>query len=154
MEAGGLRPPAKIRWAQLPGDSIYPPDPHPMPSTLYLQSHWEESRPRRKESKDAPQPAPVGSGEKRPGVQAQQGVVGAPIYQQVLSAGITVRGKRVASGQKVGPGLSQADFPAYPPSLGELGEAVTFLMKTRRTFWSSQLKVVKNSWSPVGKPLS
>lgn len=39
--------------------------------------------------------------------------------------------------------------PCPPPQ--STGEVVTFLMKSRRTFWSSQLKVVKSSWFPVGK---
>lgn len=60
----------------------------------------------------------------------------------------------MASGQETGPAASRGAPPTQLPSLGELGEAITFLMKTLRTFWSSQLKVVKSSWSPVGKPLS
>ena len=68
--------------------------------------------------------------------------------------GITRMGRGMASGQETGPAASREDPPTQLPSLGELGEAVTFLMKTLRTFWSSQLKVVKSSWSPVGKPLS
>lgn len=46
----------------------------------------------------------------------------------------------------------QAIHPPYPAQ--SMGEAVTFLMKSRRTFWSSQLKAVKSSGFPVGKSLS
>lgn len=43
-------------------------------------------------------------------------------------------------------------LPSPQPRAWE--KVLAFLMKSRRTFWSSQLKVVKSSWCPVGKPPS
>lgn len=53
------------------------------------------------------------------------------------------------------PGIPAQDpKPPLPSLQPSIREVVTFLMKSRRTFWSSQLKVVKSSWCPAGKPPS
>lgn len=97
-------------------------------------------------------PAPPVEQFTEPGGQGAGALANTSAAQASGSCGVGWQEKGAGRGRsRVLPGVSiQGPTPSLP-SLWTMGEVVTFLMKSRRTFWSSQLKVVKSASFPVGR---